>query len=538
MKKAKIFIFLSLLLMSFGLICKVYAQDSSLVSLSKQIMDSKDCAQVRPYLDQIKGLYFKDNKYSEAVDFIKSLIVKKPELGVCANYYIALSRLSQLKYLEQAESWDEYFAKGNDYRNDITESCQKVLESTAAKDELAVRARFILWQFHSGQQDAFSQQSLGELFGAVQEYAKGPVDLDLIKEIATQIQGAGEKSKAQQLYKVYADNLVAANISDDELVKSAQEFRKAGNFELAESIYDIYFDRAVKALSKEKAVSVLSEIAASFCFTYSYANSLLPDPAYGEKVFQRIENLAGKDAFNEDLLYQRAYNLEKSKEFGAALDKYSDLLARFPESTHANEARFKSALIKSYVLRDIKGASEAFSALSENESAGVYRISSLYQLGLLNQWQEEPDAAKKYYQKVTELAKTGFPQASAAATLRLNEIEGEKPMEYNLKVFLDATFKEENANLNMGKVDLTAKPVSAAVNATVEMASTAFAEQSGCMDVQMDYLWSGDIGSGSASNKDSKFSTQFSEPGTKILSVVVTTPTGIIDRSIAIVDIK
>ncbi len=554
MKRAELLILFSLFIMFSGLIGRAYAEENKLVVLSKQIMDSKDCAQARPYLEEIVNLYFsrpdketeggippeagKDNKYSECVDFLKSLIVKKPELGICANYYISLSRFSQLKYLERAQEWDEYFAKGNDYRNDITESAQKVLESTQANDDINIRTRFILWQFHLSQQDAFSQQALIELMSAVQEYAKGPVDMQLIKEIAAQLQISGEKSKAQQLYKIYADNLVISNIGDDELIKAAQEFRKNGNLELSEAIYDIYIERVLRTLPNENSVIILSDIAKSFGFTYSYANSLLPDPVYAEKLFQKLDGLAVNQGPDEEILYQRAYNLEKIKEFSGALDKYSELLTRFPESVYANEARFKVAVIKAYVLRDIKAAKEDFIILCDNQNAGPYRIASLYQLGLLSQWQEENEAAKKYYGKLVELAKTDFPQMLAMAKVRLDEIENEKSIEYNLKTFLGATFKEENSNLNMGKVDLAAKPVSAALNVLVKMASTAFAEQSGCMQVQMDYLWSGDLGAGAPSSKDSNFSTQFSEPGTKVVSVVVMTPTGIIDRSIALVDIK
>jgi TolA-binding protein len=538
MKTAKLSVLLTLIILFSGLVASAYSQEGSIAVLSKQIMDSGDCAQAMPYLEQAKDLYFKDYKYSEFADFLKSLIAKKQGLNLCANYYVALSRFSQLKYLEQEQSWDEYFSKGNDYRSDITESAQKVLESTQAKDELNLKTRFILWQFHASQQDAFSQQALASLMSGVQEYAKGPVDMQLVKEIAAQLQALGEKAKAQQLYKIYADNLVISNISDDDLIKSAGEFRKDGNLELSETIYDIYIDRILKTLPKEESGLILSDIAKSFSFAYSYANSFLPDPVYSEKLFQKLDGLGIVQDFDEELLYQRAYNLEKSKEFSGAKDRYSELLMRFPEGIYANEARFKVAVINAYVLRDIKAATEAFSALSGDDTAAAYRIASLYQLGLLSQWQEEDEAAGKYYGKLIELAKTDFPQTLSMAQARLGEIENGKPMEYNLKVFLDATFKEENSNLNMSKVDLAAKPVSAAIDSAVEFGSTAFAEQSGCMQVQMDYLWSGDLGAGSPSSKDPDFSTQFSEPGTKVISVVVMTPTGIIDRSIAIVDIK
>ena len=52
--------------------------------------------------------YFKENKYSEFVDFLDSYKITDKLNKSCINYYKALARYTQLNYLEEKQSWDEY----------------------------------------------------------------------------------------------------------------------------------------------------------------------------------------------------------------------------------------------------------------------------------------------------------------------------------------------------------------------------------------------------------------------------------------------
>jgi len=83
----------------------------------------------------------------------------------------------------------------------------------------------------------------------------------------------------------------------------------------------------------------LKEIARQF----SYDPISVGDTAYAEKVFASMEELAGKDSFDEEALYLRAFSLEKAKEFAKAKDIYRELINRFPQSTRINEALIKPA---------------------------------------------------------------------------------------------------------------------------------------------------------------------------------------------------
>jgi len=150
-------------------------------------------------LEELKNAYFsrpqikseggippeagKDNKYSEFTEALKSLCPDNKTAQPYINYYIALTRYSQLKYLEENKSWDEYFAKGNDYRNDIVNSAQKAMFATTSKDAVNVYAKLLTYQFHKDQQDTSSDSALADLMSAIPEYAQGNNDTKIISYI-------------------------------------------------------------------------------------------------------------------------------------------------------------------------------------------------------------------------------------------------------------------------------------------------------------------------------------------------------------------
>jgi len=240
-------------------ICHLFAaqEDNKLVTLSKQIIEAKTNESLYPLFEELKDLYFprtmikseggvplpagKENKFSDFVDFLESLKTKKDALSPFINYYIALSRYYQLKYLEETQNWDEYFAKGNDYRSQLTEAAAKTVASTAVSEPLHLYAGLILWQFHRDQQDTFHESALADLMNSALEYTRDATDKLALKDVADQLQAYGEKAKSRQLYKIYVDKLIASNIKDEELNSVASGFYKQGNLELSEGIYDVYW---------------------------------------------------------------------------------------------------------------------------------------------------------------------------------------------------------------------------------------------------------------------------------------------------------
>ena len=147
----------------------------------------------------------------------------------------------------------------------------------------------------------------------------------------------------------------------------------------------------------------------------------------------------------------KAWDLEKAKEYTQAKDIYLDLSTRFPASIHYEEAVFKTAMIYTYVLRDIEKGRSYFKDLADKEKITPAVISSLYQLGLLAQWQKDLSTAKGYYDSLLDRAGRAFGDRRALTKIRLKEIAQAKPLEYNLKKFLDVSLNKENFIFSMSK---------------------------------------------------------------------------------------
>lgn len=567
-KNLKVIIFISVFLFS-GFHFEFYAlaqSNNALVDLSKQIIEAKTNEDLYPLFEKLKDLYFsrpmikseggiplpagKDNKYAEFVEFLKSLSAKKEALGPFTDYYIALSRYHQLKYLEKTQSWDEYFAKGNTYRDEITAFAKKALGETKVSDPLNLYSRLILWQFHKDQEDTFTDEAQLDLEQGAGEYAKEALDPAPIKKVADTLLAYKEKAKARELYKVYIDRLISANTKTEDLANIALGFYNEGNLDLAETVYDIYIDKIKVTAAKETLLSDLINIARQF----AYKDQGPKDQLYAEKIFKKVEEIGGKDIFSEELMYLRGFNLEKIKEYPQAQGIYLDLIKHYPESSHAEEAIFKIGIIQTYVWRDIEKGKSYFEGLAQRQTQGPRVVSSLYQLGLLNQWQGDFVKAKDYYNQLirrlahlTTLSANPEPveglesDSSGIRTLtdaRLKEIEEQKPIEYNLKMFLDSSLKEEHPLFNPLKVDLKASLYRPAKDQEINIAAVAYTQESGCLQPQLTYLWSGELGEAQSLLPDqTNFSTKYKQPGTKVINLVVMSTTGMVDRTFDMVDI-
>ena len=534
-----LFIFLSFFSLKFVMHSSYAADNTKLAELSKQIMEAKDCSVVRANLDEALKLYAKENKYNEFVDFLNSILKQKSDCNAQVNYYIALSRYQQLKDLEESQGWDEYFAKGNDYRSQITEGAQKALETLSTDDPLSISTRLLLWQFHRDQQDTFNEQALNDLISSLNEYAKGDKDIQIIKKAADVINSYGEKGRAKEIYRLYVGKIISSSLNDEELGDIVAGFLKDGNIDLAETIYDVYVDRITKDLAKDKSIPLLISLAKVFAFSPVVGEEQAPkDMIYAEKIFAKIEEVGGKDSFNEALNYLRALNLEKAKDYRKAKDLYLEFSSKYPESAHNNEAIFKVAVIDTYVLRDRKDGNDYFVKLAEQEKLNAQSISALYQLGLLSQWDNDTQKAKAYYNKLIEKANGNFSETVMNAKDRLKEIEGSQPLESNLKLFLDLALKDENARFDMSRVNLTISPYLSKKDAQVTINSNSNAGSSGCLQVDLQYAWSADLGSAKPQANIATFPASYKDTGTKVVFLVVSSNGSVLDRSLDMLDVE
>jgi len=483
-------------------------------------------------IEELKIKYLKDHRYSEFMNFLE-VFKDKTTPQPCLNYYKALTRYLQLKYLEEKQSWDEYFAEGNTYRQQITENALKVIAQTQSNDCLRPKSRLLLWKFHSGQQDAFTEQSLGELMEDVNTYIGQTQDAALLKETADELLAYGEKAKARQLYKLYVDKLVSGKISDAQLKEAAEGFYNENNLELSETVYDIYIERISNTLTPDNLVPELFRIAGLFAYKVKGPY----DMAYAEKVYSKIEGLAVKDVFSQEAIYLRAFNLEKFKDYKKAAELYLQLTRLYPDTSHFDEAVYKIAMIDAYVSADIKEARVYFEKLIAKPAISPQVISSFYQLGLLAQWEGDLTKAKGYYDTLINNFGSNQPMTTERAKERLKEITENKPLNYNLKKFLDLSFRKEDISLEADKSELKSSGYILGKGQEFAVSSFSGMPESGCNQVELQYLWSGDLGTVNPGTDSGSFQSTYPNTGTKEVNLIIVTSAGILDHSFIMVDV-
>lgn len=450
------------------------------------------------------------------------------------NYRAALSRYQQLKYLEETKNWDEYFAKGNDYRDEIVSKAREVSLAADKDNPLRVYSRMLLYSFHKDQQDTFTEEALSDLMSSVLDYAKLNKNIVPIKEAADKLLSYDEKAKAKELYKIYAKELVSSDIKDEALKEAADGFYKNGNLELAENIYGIYIEKISKKIPKDKFILELKSIALAF----AYKDSGSKDMPYAESIFKKIENEGGLEAFDEELIYLRGFNLEKNKEYRQAKDVYLLLLQKYPDSKYVDELTYKTGIIFTYILRDLKAGREYFDKLADKKSTIPHSLASLYQLGLLKQWEGDLALAKGYYKKLIEKSEGHPSDTLEMAQERLRESEEGAAMEYNLKTFMDVSLKEASADFDMSKIDLRSNIYYPKPGEEANVKSSVYLASSGCFNVELQYLWSGSLGDAKPNTKQSEFKTLYNNQGTKMIGLVLVSPSGITDYTLDLIDVR
>lgn len=508
----------------------------ALSRLSKQALEASTSAQMYSALDALKSVYLAEHRYADFIDFLDSLAGKKKTQKLAIDYFAALTRYEQLLYLEDNQLWDEYFSMGNTYRDDITERAGSVRAAALPGDPAGVYARIVLWRFHQHQQDAFLEESRDDLIAQAASYAasvptEGP--LDPVKDAADALLAAGERSRAKQLYRLYVEKIRVQGLTRDQTGSLAQAFLAEGNGDLAQSMYDLYIEDLIKNESAESASAALLDIAGSFV----YRPEGVFDMAYAESLFSRAEELGGKGALSEELLYRRAANLQAAGEYEPAKRSFEEILAAYPESRYRTEAGYKVGLITAYILRDRQEARKLFEVVSADKGADEYQAASLYHLGLLSQWEGQKQAAEGYYGQVLKSA-TEMPSLAALTRKRLEEIEADEDLAYNLKTFLDLTFLPENVRFDRTKVTLTCDPKALAVDEETSVEARPVLGPTGCFQVDVQYMWSGLLGSASVGTTDARFQTSFAEPGVKEIFIVVNSPTGFLDRNLLLIDVE
>jgi len=479
-------------------------------------------------LDKVKEEYFNNQRYGDFVNYLKDLSKKEPHLANEISYYIGLCRYEQLKYLEEAQDWDRYFKYGNDYREELERELKKVIKRTTYKDKINLYAQLILFRFYKDQMHPSAEEIKNSLMDNTNLYIKETNDFLILKDIADTFLIYQYKNEAEKLYRVYVENLVSLEKDLEKLDSFGANLLKENKLDLAVCFYDTYIERLIRDYPKEKVLPKLFFIGKEFSFKVN---------EFAERIFKLIEDRYGLDLFDEETLYLRAENLEKSLNYLDAQRIYLIFLEKFKESKYREELLFKTAVVYAYSLADLEKAKYYFNELlKEKKKNSCYGISSLYQLGLISQWQKNYDEAVKFYKELWEEAGDRFLELRELSQKRIEEIENDKPIEYNLKTFLDLSFSKEKIE-EAGFLKLTASNLKLPKNESLEISALVTPPQTGCFSLELGYLWSGEVGSYFPSEKDAHFSTKYIDEGTKLVNLVVVTANGVLDKSYLMIDV-
>ncbi len=536
-----VFILLTLMPWGRGIVFARGAGNAVFVKAVKEAGSHSERIQV---FEELKDEYFSDNRYAEFIQRIQDSFPGNRAMALYVNYYTALARYQQLAYLEKTQKWDEYFDQGNEYKAEIENNARKVVENSQPDDPLNINGRVLLWRFHREQQDPGHQEELQALLKAVQEYAQTAEDMSPLKNAGDSMLLNGEKTKAEGVYRLYAEKLALTAGGAEEVRKFARRVYREGNREFSQVLYTAYIDHIAKTYPLEQVIADLNEIADLFI---SHRESI----PYVVKIYDRTEAVGGNAVFTEPMMLKRAFALVQAKEYRAAKEVYQDFIKKYPCSGYYDEALFKLGVIYTYVLRDRDKGRLCFEQVAQKDDSVSLKecgaearkttpwfISSLYHLGLLSQWDKEPDKAAAYYTQLQDKAKGGFRDTVRLANERLKEIKEGNPIEYGLRLFLDASLKPENERFDMSRIDLSASVINAKGKENVRIFSNYSAFDTGSLQPEVQYLWSGDTGTATSSFEASVLDTSYEYGGTKTINLVVVSPQGVLDRGVYLLDVE
>ena len=465
-------------------------------------------------LEQLKESYFRENRYSEFVDYLKGTRKANPAQ---VSYYIALSRYEGLRYLEETQNWEEYFNRGNEYRQEFIKEALNAIKLSSTNEPLFLYAKCLLWQFHKDMQDEQVEAALKDLLFAVEQYS-GSSSKDLSRPFYDEASDWGKKGRDLSAIKYVADKL--------------SSYAERLN---SQRVYNLYLERLIASLQEDKEFQLVS-----LAKQLVYRDNEITNLFFAEEVFKKIDQLNPDFILDEQTQYLRAYNLEKIKQYKDAYLQYQTLVQSYPQTSYYAEALFKMGVISAYVLKDISGACDYFTKLTKGSFLKSPQVfASFYQLGLISQYQGDISKAKEYYNALLDKkeAVAFCADLISMAKARLQEIEASQPLEFNLKTFMDAALKENEGVVTLTPVDIKAQYFKLTVNQDVEVSASAFPLESGCMPVNLEYLWSGELGSAEPGNDQCSFTTHYAYPGTKLIGLAVISPSGILGHSLVFLDV-
>lgn len=532
----KISIILLLITFSFAVLCRA-EQDSETISLLKQNIESAASAEtIEPQLKELRDAYVSENRFDELYDFLAALEQDKRFNSSPLIYYYATStRFDQMKFLEDNKMWEVLFDNKDLYESQMQSDLEKAKKLITSTDALSLKLKLLEWQLIKDDQQA-SINALEDLFNLAQGYIQEQDDMQVIKNIADELANRNENNYAKKLYSVYVAAISETDISQKELNNLAESFLEEGKIDYAISLYEAYLEKAADTQVEEGVIiGKMFDIAQKFVHS-GWQEGL--DPFYAEKVYQKIDSLYSQKVFSGQAQYQRAYNLERSKEHNSCLVEYLELVTNFPKYKDKDRIYFRLGVISAYIFAEIDEAKEYFLKVAEDYPNSVDYLNSLYHLGLLDHWQGNTEAAMKHYLSIQRAMKDVQvkPEIAELSESRIKEIVEGEEIGYNLRTFLEATLadKEEKKHIQL---ELYAKSAKENKGNPIKFLTNSYFLDTGCIQQDFTYLWSGQLGDNQAPFNEDTFQTSYPDLGTKVVNVVLVGPSGAVDGTIEIADI-
>ena len=513
------------------------ANADDIAALKQKI--EKNNADSLPILEDLLDIYFAKNNYEEGYQYLESLVKngfdKSPEI----YFDLALTRSEEIAYWQETKNWEGVYDKAADYKKEIMDNLDKGESLAVGKPSVLLGIKFLRWQV-TGEDDPDRAFGLfDELVYTAKSMPSSAAALDMTKQIGDELSSYEDKSMARRFYEIYVSKLHESNLSGEELKAMALQSLNDDNVFLAKSLYEAYLDQLLenKDLAAKESVFVADKFAAT-----GKEDGL--DSGYAEAMYQKAVDLAGQAAFDAGAQYRRAYNLERMKDLPAALRQYKSLLDNYKEGVIRQEIYFRLGVLFAYAEKNIPKGQEYFLKIKDEFPKDPMVLSSFYQLGLLNQWQNETDKAKEFYSALLAKAQElGLdPEKNDLVLLtreRQKEIEEKKEMAYGLKLFLEGIFKLGEAGQRAPlDVDLTARPAKMDLNQSTKFVVTTSNPQTGCLMPAYSYEWSGQTGTTDNIPNAPELVTDYSLPGLKVVGVAVVDATGLQGAGFEIVEVE
>ncbi len=475
-------------------------------------------------LRSIVAWYVGDGKFDELMVYLTSLLKKGFERLPDVYFYRAYARQAQLDSWKKAKNWEGVYDKGPGLKAAMEKDLAQAEKFVQGRPDMALRIAFLRWTVASQDDPEAAPGLFDDVVNKAKSAAAQPDTMVLIKEMADSLSSYEDKNLSRRLYEVYASALKASGPEPEQLKKAGQDFVQQKNIYLAKTLFEGYLEQ----FTGDPDILARETVLIADKFAHRGRQEAL-DPVYAEGLYQKAFDLAGQKAFLAPSQYNRAFNLERMKDFEAAMKEYGKILSDYPDFSDQAEVEFRIAVLRAYAVRDIHGAVASFEHIKTTYPSGRLALSSLYQLGLLSQWESQNDAAKAYYEALMTSAQSqGADMEKDELVLlsreRLQEIEEKKPMKYALRLFFEGVFGASGDAKASGmplSVDVTGRPAKAAVNDDVVFTVTTSNPVTGCMMPAYSYEWSGETGAAANIPNSATLTTSYGIQGIKVTHVAV-----------------